>query len=96
MIRHAIPYAASSDSCCCPLQSCGGIIPDPMCLDHGARKNPAMEWHREEHCPTRRGQTRRYRCSRGHFLPATFSPPATDPDDWDDDCRCKPRRGASP
>jgi hypothetical protein len=31
----------------------------------------------------------RYRCARGHFLPADFSPPATDPYDWDDTCRCR-------
>ncbi|MFG3127419.1 hypothetical protein ACGFZU_06920 [Streptomyces tendae] len=39
----------------------------------------------------RRPAARRYRCSRGHFLPAEFSPPATDPDGWDDECQCKPR-----
>jgi DNA adenine methylase len=41
----------------------------------------------------RRPAARRYRCSRGHFLPADFQPPATDPDDWDDECQCprKPR-----
>lgn len=35
--------------------------------------------------------TARPRCTRGHFLPAAFSPPPTDPDD---ECRCvlKPRR----
>ncbi|MFG3127372.1 hypothetical protein ACGFZU_06680 [Streptomyces tendae] len=52
-----------------------------------------MEWHQEEHCPTRKPTTRRYRCARGHFLPAAFHPPATDPDDWDDECRCKPQQG---
>ncbi|NEC77225.1 hypothetical protein [Streptomyces rochei] len=44
--------------------------------------------------------TRRYRCARGHFLPADFTPPATDPDDWDDECRCairkRRRRARSP
>ncbi|MFJ6579297.1 hypothetical protein ACIQMY_25460 [Streptomyces sp. NPDC091368] len=32
----------------------------------------------------------RYRCSRGHYLPADFTPPAADPDTWDDTCRCNP------
>ncbi|MFE6634707.1 DUF4326 domain-containing protein [Streptomyces tendae] len=40
-----------------------------------------------DHRPT----VRRYRCARGHFLPADFQPPATDPDDWDDECQCKPQ-----
>ncbi|MFI2426541.1 hypothetical protein ACH5A7_21000 [Streptomyces sp. NPDC018955] len=43
---------------------------------------------------TQRGPTRpkRYRCSRGHFLPASFQLPPTEPDDWDDTCQCKPRQ----
>ena len=45
MNRHAIPYAAASASCCCPVQACGGLIPDPDCPDHGGRREPAMEWH---------------------------------------------------
>lgn len=45
MIRHAIPYVAPSQPCRCPAQDCGGLIPDPDCPDHGARKEPAMEWH---------------------------------------------------
>lgn len=45
MIQHAIPYAQPSWACPCPVKACGGIIPDPDCPDHGARREPAMEWH---------------------------------------------------
>lgn len=44
MTRHAIPYT-DSDPCPCPVQDCGGIIPDPDCPEHGARREPAMAWH---------------------------------------------------
>lgn len=39
----------------------------------------------------------RLRCSRGHFLPATFQP-VGDPADWDDTCRCvlTPKRRRPP
>lgn len=45
MIRHAIPYAASSPNCRCPVQRCGALIPDSACPDHGHPREPAMEWH---------------------------------------------------
>lgn len=45
MIFHAVPYSAQPSDCRCPVQVCGGIIPDPDCADHGNRENPAMEWH---------------------------------------------------
>lgn len=91
MIRHGIPYSARSSACWCPVQECGGIIPDPDCPDHGAKKNPPMDWHEADGPRCRELRRPRYRCARGHFLPASFSPPATDPDNWDDECRCKPR-----
>ncbi|MET8978529.1 hypothetical protein ABZX85_23215 [Streptomyces sp. NPDC004539] len=43
-IPHAMPYA-TPDDCTCTEQTCGGIIPDPECPDHGHRLNPAMGWH---------------------------------------------------
>ena len=58
MNRHAIPYAAASPACPCPVQACGGIIPNPSCPDHGARRNPAMEWHPVEYCPSRTATAR--------------------------------------
>jgi hypothetical protein len=90
MIRHAIPYGIRSAACRCPVQACGGIIPDPDCPDHGAKKSPAMEWHAAGGERCRELGRPRYRCSRGHLLPADFRLPATDPDTWDDECRCKP------
>ncbi|WP_158810552.1 hypothetical protein [Streptomyces leeuwenhoekii] len=92
MIRHAIPYAGPARCGHCPLQVCGGILPDPDCPDHGARREPAMEWHEADgpRCQELRAPSSRYRCDRGHLLPADFRPPATDPDNWVDECRCKP------
>ena len=94
MIQHAIPYAQPSRACRCPVQDCGGIIPDPDCVDHGAKKEPAMGWHPAggERC-TRLVSTRpRYVCAEGHPLLGTFRLPATDPDCWDDSCEsnCRP------
>lgn len=43
-IPHAMPYTTSAD-CTCTEQTCGGVIPDPECPDHGHRINPAMGWH---------------------------------------------------
>ncbi|GHH30077.1 hypothetical protein [Streptomyces rubradiris] len=45
MILHRVPYVQPSPACRCPVQVCGGIIPDPDCPDHGDRKSPAMERH---------------------------------------------------
>jgi hypothetical protein len=92
VIRHAIPYAQPSWACRCPVEECGGIIPDPDCPDHGAKKEPAMGWHEAggERCQRLAAARPRYRCADGHLLPANFRPPATDPDNWDDSCRCKP------
>ncbi|MEV5414747.1 hypothetical protein [Streptomyces albogriseolus] len=92
MIQHAIPYAAQSSACPCPVQKCGGIVPAPDCPDHGARREPAMEWHEAGGPRCRELARPRYRCARGHFLPADFQPPATEPGDWDDECRCNPSR----
>lgn len=95
MIQHAIPYAQPSRACRCSMQACGGIIPDPDCPDHGHRKEPAMEWHEAdgERCRALqpKPERKRYQCAAGHFLPANFTPPARDPHDWDDECRCKSR-----
>ena len=88
MIRHAYPYAAPSIDCGCQPQDCGGIIPDPGCPDHGAKKNPAMAWHEADSPVCLAGQGARFHCDRGHPLPADFTP-AGDPDDWDDTCHCK-------
>lgn len=50
-LRHAIPYAAASTACVCPVvHPCGGIVPDSDCPDHGARRTPAMAWHWEADC----------------------------------------------
>lgn len=50
-LRHAVPYAAASDACVCPLAfPCRGIVPDADCPDHGNRANPAMAWHWEANC----------------------------------------------
>jgi len=92
VIRHAIPYAASSKACRCPVHVCGGIIPDPDCVDHGAKREPAMSWHEAggERCQAlRAAPPRRYRCDRGHLLPVGFRP-GPDPESWDDTCECKP------
>ncbi|MFD5709522.1 hypothetical protein ACFWHW_03855 [Streptomyces pharetrae] len=88
-----MPYAGAGRCGRCPLQVCGGIIPDPDCPDHGSKKELAMAWHEadSERCRDLARPRPRYRCARGHFLPADFRPPATEPDDWDDECRCKPR-----
>jgi hypothetical protein len=91
MTRHAIPYAATP-ACRCPVQECGGIIPDPGCPDHGARLEPPMAWHDAESKRCRELSATpqpRYRCDRGHLLPAGFQP-GPDPELWDDTCRCKP------
>lgn len=88
MIRHAYPYTAPSIDCGCPVQACGGITPGPDCPDHGAKRNPAMEWHHADSPICQAGQSARYRCDRGHPLPADFRP-SGDPDDWDDTCRCR-------
>ncbi|MFF5404583.1 hypothetical protein ACFY8K_16920 [Streptomyces misionensis] len=92
MTQHAIPYAQPSWACHCSVQDCGGIIPAPDCPDHGVKQEPAMSWHEAdgERCTTLAATRPRYRCDRGHLLPANFVPPATDPDNWDDTCRCKP------
>lgn len=87
MIRHAYPYAAPSAGCVCTPQKCGGIIPDSDCPDHGAKKNPAMEWHQDGGPVCLDGQGARYRCDRGHPLPPAFTP-SGDPDTWDDTCHC--------
>jgi len=89
MIRHAYPYTAPSADCSCVPQACGGLIPDPDCPDHGAKRNPAMEWHQANSPICLDGQPARFRCDRGHPLPADFHPHG-DPDDWDDTCRRKP------
>jgi hypothetical protein len=47
MMRHAVPYT-DAPACPCQVQPCGGIIPDPDCPHHGARKSPAMEWHQAD------------------------------------------------
>lgn len=94
MTGHYVPYVQPSPNCPCPVQACGGIIPDPDCPDHGAKKEPAMDRHEAggPRCRELQPKAKRYRCSRGHFLPADFRPPFhRDPDDWDDTCRCKPR-----
>ncbi|MEU4104002.1 hypothetical protein AB0F16_25985 [Streptomyces tanashiensis] len=88
MNRHAIPYAAASPACCCPVQACGGIIPNPDCPDHGARRNPAMGWHWEDACPALLEPGPH--CAQGHPLPADAVPLTRDPEDWDDTCRCNP------
>jgi hypothetical protein len=50
-LRHAVPYAAASEACTCPLAfPCGGIVPASGCPDHGDRKEPAMAWHWEAAC----------------------------------------------
>jgi hypothetical protein len=93
MIRHAVPYAAVSAACPCPVQDCGGIIPASDCPDHGSCKEPAMEWHAADgpRCLALRPLPEgRYRCASGHLLPLSFVP-VGDPDGWDDTCRCKPR-----
>ncbi|MFI6032996.1 hypothetical protein ACIBBD_02200 [Streptomyces sp. NPDC051315] len=89
MIRHAIPYTAPTADCLCPQQACYGIIPALDCPDHGARRNPAMEWHEADGPFCRDSQGARFHCDRGHPMPADFYP-AGEPDDWDDTCRCKP------
>jgi hypothetical protein len=89
MKRHAYPYVAASADCPCSPQACGGLIPDPDCPDHGAKRNPAMEWHQADSPVCVDGQAARFRCDRGHPLPAGFHPHG-DPDDWDDTCHCKP------
>lgn len=65
-------------------------IPDPDCPDHHTRKEPMAEGKEtgSEHCRRLQPKPRpkRYRCAAGHFLPATFQPPARDPHDWDDSC----------
>ncbi|MFC5204593.1 hypothetical protein [Streptomyces kaempferi] len=51
-VRHALPYAAVSGSCVCPVvYPCGGIVPAAECGEHGGRRSPAMEWHWEANCP---------------------------------------------
>lgn len=42
---HWTPYKQPSTACPCPVQTCGAIIPDPDCPDHGARAEPAMNRH---------------------------------------------------
>lgn len=88
MSQHAIPYAQPSLTCQCSVQACGGLVPDPDCPDHGGKREPAMSWHEAdgERCKELASPQPRYRCDRGHLLPATFRPPATEPDDWDDSC----------
>lgn len=92
MIRHAYPYTDPTTDCCCAHQTCGGIIPDPDCPDHGHKKNPAMEWHQAGSPVCVAGQEAPYHCDRGHPLPAAFRP-SSDPESWDDTCRCPQREG---
>ncbi|MFF0465732.1 hypothetical protein [Streptomyces mexicanus] len=41
LVQHAMPAAAASAACTCEtVQPCGGIVPDPDCPDHGARRAP--------------------------------------------------------
>lgn len=86
---HAVPYAFSGH-CACPVQVCGGTIPDPYCPDHGERREPAMGWHDagDERCQQLVAEEPRYRCGRGHPLPLHFSR-GLDSELWDDTCRCK-------
>ncbi|MGZ0231159.1 hypothetical protein [Streptomyces sp. CPS1] len=93
MIFHAVPYAGSTRCGRCPMQVCGGLIPDPDCPDHGVKREPAMSWHEADGERCRElGRGPRYQCSAGHLLPDTFRPPATEPDDWDDSCETNCRR----
>ncbi|MFF2383697.1 hypothetical protein [Streptomyces sp. NPDC058108] len=51
-LRHALPYAAVSEGCVCPVvHPCGGIVPDADCGEHGGRRSPVVEWHWEADCP---------------------------------------------
>ncbi|MFI9344969.1 hypothetical protein ACIG0D_27440 [Streptomyces sp. NPDC052773] len=59
MIRHAVPYVAASDNCCCAIQTCGGLIPDSDCPDHGAKKEPVMAWHHADSPTCLEGQASR-------------------------------------
>lgn len=97
MTGHWVPYTAPSPSCDCAQVACGGLLSNPDCVEHGARKEPAMQRHDAggRRCRALGGvpEPKRYRCDRGHFLPADFRPPFhRDPDDWDDTCESKCRR----
>lgn len=45
LVIHDLPYVQPSLACPCPIQTCGAIIINPDCPDHGHRRTPATERH---------------------------------------------------